>query len=122
MEFILTGLDIEEKAQIITDALFNSVGGKDQFDEVSILLDRTDKINPNSNEEAMASLRISVKSKDPDLVGRMFTAKMVELALANYPGLYMGGAVRSGGPVLVYWPALIAVSYTHLTLPTNREV
>ena len=107
MEFILTGLDIEEKAQIITDALFNSVGGKEQFDEVSILLDRTDKINPNSNEEAMASLRISVKSKDPDLVGKMFTAKMVELALANYPGLYMGGAVRSGGPVLVYWPALI---------------
>ena len=107
MEFILTGIDIEAKAQIITDALFNSVGGKEQFDEVSILLDRTDKINPDSNEEAMASLRISVKSKDPDLVGRMFTAKMVELALANYPGLYMGGAVRSGGPVLVYWPALI---------------
>ena len=61
MEFILTGLDIEEKAQIITDALFNSVGGKDQFDEVSILLDRTDKKDPNSNEEAMASLRIFIK-------------------------------------------------------------
>ena len=84
MEFILTGIDIEEKAQIITDALFNSVGGKEQFDEVSILLDRTDKKDPNSNEEA-SSLRISVKSKDRDLVGRMFTAKMIELALANYP-------------------------------------
>ena len=107
MEFILTGIDIEEKAQIITDALFNSVGGKEQFDEVSILLDRTDKKDPNSNEEAMASLRISVKSKDPDLVGRMFTAKMIELALANYPGFFTGGGVRSGGPVLVYWPALI---------------
>ena len=130
MEFILTGLDIEEKAQIITDALFNSVGGKDQFDEVSVLLDRTDKINPDSNEEAMASLRISVKSKDPDLVGRMFTAKMVELALANYPGLYMGGAVRSGGPVLVYWPALIDSKHIEETvhidgkeinvMPTNQ--
>ncbi len=107
MEFILTGIDIEEKAQIISDALFNSVGGKEQFDEVSILLDRTDKKNPDSNEEAMASLRISVKSKDPDLVGRMFTAKMIELALANYPGFFTGGGVRSGGPVLVYWPALI---------------
>ena len=107
MEFILTGIDIEEKAKIITDALFNSVGGKEQFDEVSILLDRTDKKDPNSNEEAMASLRISVKSKDPDLVGRMFTAKMIELALANYPGFFTGGGVRSGGPVLVYWPALI---------------
>ena len=107
MEFILTGLDIEEKAKIITDALFHSVGGQDQFDEVSILLDRTDKEDPNSNEEAMASLRVSVKSKNADLVGRMFSAKMIELALANYPGFFTGGGVRSGGPVLVYWPALI---------------
>jgi len=107
MEFILTGLDIEEKAKVITDAFFNSVGGKDQFDEVSILLDRTDKEDPGSNEEAMASLRVSVKSKNADLVGRMFSAKMIELALANYPGFFTGGGVRSGGPVLVYWPALI---------------
>ncbi len=130
MEFILTGLDIEEKAKIITDAFFNSVGGKDQFDEVSILLDRTDKKNPNSNEEAMASLRVSVKSKDADLVGRMFSAKMIELALANYPGFFTGGGVRSGGPVLVYWPALIDSKHIKETvhfegqeieiLPTNQ--
>ena len=130
MEFILTGLDIEEKAKIITDALFNSVGGQDQFDEVSILLDRTDKEDPNSNEEAMASLRISVKSKNADLVGRMFSAKMIELALANYPGFFTGGGVRSGGPVLVYWPALIDSKHIKETvhvdgkkievLPTNQ--
>ena len=121
MEFILTGIDIEEKAQIITDALFNSVGGKEQFDEVSILLDRTDKKDPNSNEEAMASLRISVKSKDPDLVGRMFTAKMIELALANYPGFFTGGGVRPGGPVLVYWPALIDSKYIKETVHVNGK-
>jgi hypothetical protein len=107
MEFILTGLDIEEKAKIIEHSLFNSVGGKEQFDEVSVILDRTDKQNPNSNEEAMAALRISVKSKDSDLVGRMFTAKMIELALANYPGFFTSGGIRPGGPVLVYWPALV---------------
>ena len=130
MEFILTGLDIEEKAKTITDAIFNSVGGKEQFDEVSMLLDRTDKKDPNSNEEAMASLRISVKSKNPDLVGRLFSAKIIELALANYPGFFTGGGVRSGGPVLVYWPALIDSKYikeiVHLDgkeieiLPTNQ--
>ena len=130
MEFILTGLDIEEKTKIITDALFNSVGGQDQFDEVSILLDRTDKEDPNSNEEAMASLRVSVKSKNADLVGRMFSAKMIELALANYPGFFTGGGVRSGGPVLVYWPALIDSKHIKETvhidgktievLPTNQ--
>ena len=48
-----------------------------------------------------------VKSKNPDLVGRLFSAKIIELALANYPGFFTGGGVRSGGPVLVYWPALI---------------
>ncbi|MDC1140592.1 DUF1446 domain-containing protein [Gammaproteobacteria bacterium] len=130
MEFILTGLDIEEKAKIITDAFFNSVGGKDQFDEVSILLDRTDKEDPGSNEEAMASLRVSVKSKNADLVGKMFSAKMIELALANYPGFFIGGGVRSGGPVLVYWPALIDSKHISETvhfdgkettiLPTNQ--
>jgi len=130
MEFILTGLDIEEKAKIITDAFFNSVGGKDQFDEVSILLDRTDKEDPGSNEEAMASLRVSVKSKNADLVGKMFSAKMIELALANYPGFFTGGGVRSGGPVLVYWPALIDSKHISETvhfdgkettiLPTNQ--
>ena len=130
MEFILTGLDIKEKAKTITDAIFNSVGGKEQFDEVSMLLDRTDKKDPNSNEEAMASLRISVKSKNPDLVGRLFSAKIIELALANYPGFFTGGGVRSGGPVLVYWPALIDSKYikeiVHLDgkeieiLPTNQ--
>ena len=56
MDLVLTGLDIEEKAEAFTNALFNSVGGKDQFDEVSINLHRTDKKNPNSNEEAMACL------------------------------------------------------------------
>ena len=28
MELILTGLDIEEKAKVFTDTLFNSIGGK----------------------------------------------------------------------------------------------
>ena len=107
MEIILTGLDIEEKAKVFTDALFNSVGGQDQFDEVSIQLHRTDKEDPSSNEESMASLVISVKSMNPDLVGRLFSAKIIELALANIPGFFAQGGVKSNGPVIVYWPALI---------------
>ena len=107
MEIILTGLDIEDKAKVFTDALFNSVGGRKQFDDVSIQLHRTDKENPNSNEEAMASLLVSVKSKDQNLVGRLFSAKIIELALANIPGFFAQGGVKSSGPVIVYWPALV---------------
>ena len=107
MEIILTGLDIEAKAKVFTDALFNSVGGKKQFDEVSIQLHRTDKENPISNEEAMASLLVSVKSKDQNLVGRLFSAKIIELALANIPGFFAQGGVKPSGPVIIYWPSLV---------------
>ena len=111
MEIILTGLDIEEKAEVFTNALFNSIGGKDQFEEVSIQLHRTDKENPSSNEEAMASLLVSVKSMDQNLVGRLFSAKIIELALANIPGFFAQGGVKSSGPVVVYWPALLDSKY-----------
>lgn len=107
MDLVLTGLDIEAKAKIITDTLFHSIGGKDQFDEVSVNLYRTDKKNPNSNEEAMATLSISVKSRNSDLVGRLFSAKIIELSLANYPGFFSAGTGKKPGPVISYWPALI---------------
>ncbi|MEJ2088116.1 MAG: exopolyphosphatase, partial [Gammaproteobacteria bacterium] len=40
-------------------------------------------------------------------VGRLFSAKIVELALANYPGFSGRGMTGSGGPVIAYWPALV---------------
>jgi len=121
MEIILTGLDIEDKAKVFTDALFNSVGGRKQFDEVSIQLHRTDKENPNSNEEAMASLLVSVKSKDQNLVGRLFSAKIIELALANIPGFFAQGGVKSSGPVIIYWPALVDSKHIKEKVHIDRE-
>ena len=122
MEIILTGLDIEDKAKVFTDALFNSVGGRKQFDDVSIQLHRTDKENPNSNEEAMASLLVSVKSKDQNLVGRLFSAKIIELALANIPGFFAQGGVKSSGPIVVYWPALVDSKHIKEKVHIDGEV
>ena len=122
MDLILTGLDIEKKAQAFTDTLFSLVGGREQFDEVRTDLHRTDKENPNSNEEAMATLSLSVKSKDPDLVGRLFSAKIVELSLANYPGFFAQGGVKASGPVIVYWPALVESKHIKEVVHLNDEV
>ena len=107
MELILTGLDIEKKAETFVTALFDLLGGKEQFDDVTIDLHRTDKIDPMTHEEAMAILRIDLKSKDPKLVGRLFTAKIIELALANYPGFFSKTPPGLGTPFIRYWPALI---------------
>jgi len=122
MEIILTGIDIEDKAKIFTDTLFNSLGGKDQFDEVSINLHKTNKNNPETNEEAMASLSISVKSMNPDLVGRMFTAKIVELSLASFPGFFAQGGIKPSGPVIVYWPALVDSKFIKEKVYINDKV
>ena len=112
-EMLLTGLDVEGKAEIFTDALFDSLGGQEQFDDVDIQLIRSDKEDPQTNEEAFASLRINVTSKDPNKVGRLFSAKVVELGLANFPGYTGRSVVSSGAPFIAYWPAL--VDARHLT-------
>ena len=106
-ELLLTGLDIEEKAKLITETIFDSVGGKEQFDKVDIQLHRTDKENPESNEQAQAFLRIDVMSQNLDLVGRLFSAKIIELALANFPGWTGRSGVVPSGPYIEYWPALV---------------
>ncbi|MGE0621327.1 MAG: acyclic terpene utilization AtuA family protein [Pseudomonadales bacterium] len=107
IEMLLTGLDIEEKAEIFTDTLFDSLGGREQFDKVEVQLLRTDHADAVQNEAAQASLRVHVHSKDPNRVGRLFSAHVIELALANYPGFCSRTGTPSGGPVIAYWPALV---------------
>ena len=42
MEMMLTGLDIEEKAEMFTDTLLQSVGGQEQFDDVTFAFSQGD--------------------------------------------------------------------------------
>jgi hypothetical protein len=107
--FVLTGLDIEEKAKLAEDTLLAELGGRDQFDEVTSLLIRSDKPDPSSNEEAAAHLRITIKDKDPAKVGRALTGTMVEMALANYPGFHTASGLSSETAYGVYWPTLVPI-------------
>lgn len=122
MDIILTGLDIEEKADLFTDVLFESVGGKEQFDEVSIQLVRNDKEDPATNEEAYATLCINVKSHDQKLVGRLFTAKLIELVLANFPGFSSRAKPGGGNTFISYWPALVDSKHITEYVHINGEV
>ena len=108
VNLMLTGLDIEAKAQVALEALWAGIpGGKDAFDSVEVQLLRTDQDDPPTNEAAIAQLRITVKDKDERKLGRAFSARITELALANYPGFFGGGG--GGGPQSygVYWPATV---------------
>lgn len=121
-EVLLTGLDIEAKAEILTNAFFNNIGGKEQFDDVSIELIRSDKDDPQVNEEAFARLRLVVKSRNKDLVGRLFSAKFTELALANIPGFGPATPIGNGASFIAYWPALIDSQYITERVHLDDEV
>lgn len=108
--FILTGLEIEEKARLAEETLFESLGGREAFDDVDVQLTRSERDDPESNELASASLRVTVKDRDAGKVGRAFSNAAVEMALANYPGFYGGGPPGEASPFGVYWPALVPVS------------
>lgn len=102
----LTGLDIEEKADLVERALWAEVP-KQSFQDVDVQLLRTDREDPASNEEAVAQLRITVKDPDERKVGRAFSSKVTELALASYPGLFGGGLTAGAQAYGVYWPATV---------------
>ena len=107
MTVILTGLDIDKKARILEEALFDSIGGREQFKVCSVQLIRSDKEDPATNEEAFAYLRITVLDPDQKKVDKI-SSKVVELALANIPGFAGTAPPAKGTPAIVYWPALVS--------------
>jgi hypothetical protein len=117
----LAGLDIEEKARIVEQTVFASLGGKDRFDEVDVQLLRTEHEDPDHNDKALATLRLTVVSEDSKLAGRLFSAKVVEIALANIPGFTLTQQPGEGAPNVVYWPALVSKREVHETVHFQGE-
>ncbi len=108
MTVILTGLDIEKKAEIVEETLFENLGGKDKFDLAHVQLIRSDKENPQMNEESFAYLKISLMDNDGEKVGRLFSGKIVEMALATIPGFTLTAPPTGSTPAVKHWPALIS--------------
>jgi len=120
MTIVLTGLDIEKKAAIVEDALFDSLGGKEAFALSDVQLIQSQKEDPRINEEAFAHLRISVMDPDPKKVAR-FSSKLVELALANIPGFTATAPPTKGTPAIKHWPALVANTHIRQEVYVNGE-
>src|SRR5205807_4428246 len=105
MTFLLTGLDIEAKADLVKRQLAPVL---DDVDSVTWTLARTDRDDPESNEQAVASLRVTVKDADAKKIGRPFSSSAVEIALASYPGCTLTSPPGDATMYGVYWPALVA--------------
>jgi hypothetical protein len=109
MSVCLTGLDIEAKAKLVEAAFWEACSfAPSDFAQVTTRLQRTDKADPKTNEEAVAIWKISVKDPDEEKVGRAFSNAVTELGLATIPGFFgVGGGPSAGRPFGVYEPAQV---------------
>jgi hypothetical protein len=107
MTMVLTGLDIEQKAEHATRLLSGLLGEAGPPEDVDVRLLRFDREDAPTNELATAHLRITVKDKDEHKAGRAFSDAVTELALAGYAGFHTTTPPVSASAYGVYWPALV---------------
>ena len=102
--FVLTGLDIEEKAALL-EAQLADVSGEAQW-----TLARTDHPDADVQEEASALLHCVVRGTDPKALGRAFSGAAIELALASIPGFHVTAPPGDASPYGVFTAASVPAS------------
>jgi hypothetical protein len=116
MTFGLAGLDIDDKARLIEEALWRSIGGPESFARAEVRLLRSDRPDPPTNDDALAYLRVTVMDPDEQKVGRPFSRAAVELALSHYPGFFLTSPPGDASPYAVYWPTTIPANLVPMTV------
>ncbi len=102
MEFVLTGLDVQDKADLALAGLREAY--PHPFEHRLVRLDRPDA---PTNEQAVSLLKVHVRGEDPAALGRAFSSAAVELALASYPGCTLTSQPGDAQPYGLYWPSLV---------------
>lgn len=122
MEFVLTGLDIEAKAELAQRQLESWLPSRPS--ELTWTLARLDRPDADTEEQASALLRCVVRDPDPNKVGRAFSNVAVELALASYPGCSFTTLPGNGSPYGVFTPGFVdAAEVPHTAvLPDGARV
>lgn len=103
--FVLTGLDIEAKAELTRRQVEANLPVRPA--ELDWTLARTDHPDADTEEAASALLRCTVRDRDPNLAGRAFSSVAVEFALAGYPGFSLTAPPGNGRPYGVYTAAYV---------------
>ncbi len=109
LRMALTGLDIEAKARLVEQTFWEACPyPASDFAQVTTRLIRTDRPDPETNEQAVAIWYLGVKDPDAKKVGRAFSNAIIETALASIPGFFgLSGGPDEGRPYGVYEPARI---------------
>jgi hypothetical protein len=104
MTMVITGLDVEQKAEYARSLLSARLA---QVEEADVRLLRFDRPDAPANELATAHLRVTVKDSDERKVGRAFSDAITELGLSGYAGFHTTTPPAPASAYGIYWPALI---------------
>ncbi|MGW2347063.1 acyclic terpene utilization AtuA family protein [Streptomyces sp. NPDC001661] len=106
--FVLTGLDIEAKADLVRRQMDEALRtAKPAPAHVRWELARTDRADADTEETASALLRLVVRDRTEEAVGRALSGAAVELALASYPGFHVTAPPGKGSPYGVFEAAYV---------------
>ncbi|MDY6903660.1 MAG: acyclic terpene utilization AtuA family protein [Thermodesulfobacteriota bacterium] len=108
IRFVLTGLDVDKKAEIVESTFFGVLGGKNQFDEVDVRLHGRALDDPQRLEDAHTIFEIAVRGQNAALISKRFPQVAIELALASIPGFTLAELPGKGNPVIQHWPTLVS--------------
>lgn len=100
VDFVLTGLELEAKAELVQRQLEQGLRRKPA--ELNWSLVWTERPNAETEEQASVLLKCTVKDPDPKVVGRAFSSAAIELALASYPGFHVTAPPDDASPYGVF--------------------
>ncbi len=100
--FVLTGLDIEAKAELVKTQMQAAVPI-----DLEWTLARTDRPDADTEQTASAMLHCVARGSDAESVGRGFSGAAIELALASYPGFNVTSPPSKGSPYGVFTAAYV---------------
>ncbi|WP_275106540.1 acyclic terpene utilization AtuA family protein [Nocardioides daphniae] len=124
MEFLITGLDTDEKVAWIKEQVTEAWG--DKAPATVVWSEGPPPVDdPATMAEAATILRVMCLDADAKVAGKGFTAPAVEIALASYPGCTLVGPPAPASPYGIYRPEYVSrdkVAHTVVHADGTREV
>jgi hypothetical protein len=122
LTLVLTGLDVEAKADLVlrtiagvTLADSRRLGARAlaltsvlDVEELDAVLVDSAVADPALPERAQSFLRLTVRDRNAERVGKAFTVPVIEATLSSYPGLFPTTPPAPAVPYGVYWPTTVA--------------
>jgi hypothetical protein len=122
--FVLTGTDVDAKAALVERAIRARLDGDPGIADLRFTRIGTPAEDPADQMAGSSLLHVAVDGEQGS-AGRAFSSLCVELALANYPGIYGMGVPGPGAAYGTYWPALVPqdlLDHTVVHADGRREV